>query len=153
MSEPATITFFVTGEPRTWKRPRFNRKTGAVFNAAQDRTWRDSIWGQAMPHKPELPWSAPLRVRLEFYLPIPKSWPAWKREFYQGEIAVKRTDIDNLAKAVLDALTGTFFRDDSQVADLRVMRRYELAEGPGVLVRIETLPVLPRTRKEAEAAA
>ncbi len=39
---------------------------------------------------------------------------------YQG--SRPHLDLDNLAKALLDALTGYVFFDDSQVADLRVRR-------------------------------
>ena len=45
-------------------------------------------------------------------------------------------DLDNLAKAVLDSLTGNVFEDDHQVARLLVERR--VGEREGIWVRSET---------------
>lgn len=46
-------------------------------------------------------------------------------------------DLDNLAKAILDSLTGNVFEDDHQVARLLVERR--VGEREGVWVRSEAL--------------
>lgn len=46
-------------------------------------------------------------------------------------------DLDNLAKAILDSLTGNVFEDDHQVARLLVERR--VGEREGVWVRSELL--------------
>jgi hypothetical protein len=46
-------------------------------------------------------------------------------------------DLDNLAKALLDAATGAAFHDDSQVARLLVERR--VGERERILMKIETM--------------
>lgn len=46
-------------------------------------------------------------------------------------------DLDNLAKALLDALTGNAFDDDSQVARLLVERR--VGEREGIWLRAQSL--------------
>ena len=46
-------------------------------------------------------------------------------------------DLDNLAKALLDSLTGYVFEDDHQVARLLVERR--LGEREGIFMRVEVL--------------
>ncbi|MEO1015487.1 MAG: RusA family crossover junction endodeoxyribonuclease [Pseudomonadota bacterium] len=46
-------------------------------------------------------------------------------------------DLDNLAKALLDSVTGNVFEDDHQVARLLVERRQ--AEREGVWMRVEAL--------------
>jgi Holliday junction resolvase RusA-like endonuclease len=38
--------------------------------------------------------------------------------------AVGRVDVDNIAKGALDALNGVLWKDDAQVADLRVRKVY-----------------------------
>jgi crossover junction endodeoxyribonuclease RusA len=41
----------------------------------------------------------------------------------------KRPDIDKLARAVLDALTGIAYEDDSQVCGLNLVKAYSTVEG------------------------
>lgn len=53
----------------------------------------------------------PGSVRLKFTLPIPKSWSAGNAADALGGAHTQRPDIDNLIKAVLDALCA----DDSYV--------------------------------------
>jgi len=48
-------------------------------------------------------------------------------------------DLDNLAKALLDSVTGNVFVDDHQVARLLVERRAGTREG--IYMRVEALPV------------
>lgn len=48
-------------------------------------------------------------------------------------------DIDNAAKAVLDALNGIAFEDDRQVSDLHIVRHVR-SDGDRVGVRIEETP-------------
>jgi Holliday junction resolvase RusA-like endonuclease len=54
------------------------------------------------------------RVGLIFYIPMPKSWSKKKREQMLGKPHKQRPDIDNLAKAFLDAL----LKEDSYVYSL-----------------------------------
>jgi crossover junction endodeoxyribonuclease RusA len=49
-------------------------------------------------------------------------------------VPASRPDIDKLARAVLDALTGVAFRDDSQVAKLDLLKLWVDAIPPGVQV-------------------
>ena len=72
----------------------------------------------------------------------------WRGKPMQGEVAVllvlhppdrRRRDLDNLLKAVLDALVHAgVLQDDSQVAELHAVRREARRPG-GVLVRVEEL--------------
>jgi len=54
--------------------------------------------------------------------------------------AVKRPDIDKIARACLDAITGIAICDDSQVVTLRATKRIaELGERPGVVIEVTHL--------------
>ena len=53
----------------------------------------------------------PVHLRMEFTRPLPKSYPK-KRN---GEQDTAKPDADNMAKSVMDALTGVAWRDDCQV--------------------------------------
>lgn len=65
-------------------------------------------------------------VRLLFRLPKPK--------VTANDMPVTRPDIDKLARAVLDAMTGPIIADDSQVVRLLVTKCYDL--NPGVVVDV-----------------
>lgn len=59
-------------------------------------------------------------------MPIPKSTPKSRKEaMFEGIIKhTKRPDVDNMAKAVLDALNGIAWEDDSQIARLSITKEY-----------------------------
>lgn len=63
-----------------------------------------------------------VRVSVDFHLPRPVS--AKKRRHM-----VVKPDIDKLARAVLDAITGLMFEDDSQVISLQA-GKYYIDDGP-----------------------
>lgn len=52
--------------------------------------------------------------------------------------ATNKPDVDKLARAVLDALTGVVYLDDKQIVDLRAAKRWTstLSEGPRISVDI-----------------
>jgi len=73
----------------------------------------------------------PVSVSLAFTLPKPKSAPKRTRTW-----PTKRPDLDKLVRAVLDALTGTIFHDDSQVIQLTASKDFGT---PGVTVRVKEI--------------
>ena len=78
-----------------------------------------------------------LLVRIQAFYEPPKSVSKKKRsEMLGGKILpAKKPDIDNVVKAVLDALNGiSFYRDDAQVIELHVRKSY--SEKPRVEVCI-----------------
>lgn len=76
--------------------------------------------------------TGPVRVTIRASLPLPKSRP--KR--VESEPCTVKPDIDNVAKAVLDALNGIAYEDDSQVVDLRVTKE-DRTRGVGPCTRVE----------------
>lgn len=101
-----------------------------VYDPEASRDWKRTVAAQVLPHKPEAPVAeAPLEVRLLFHLPRPQSLPKRVRHH------IRKPDIDNLAKAVKDALRGIVYRDDSQVVDLHVRKVY--GTSPGVEIRVD----------------
>ena len=50
-----------------------------------------------------------------------------KRRIAEGEIKhTKRPDVDNCAKAILDALNEVAYRDDSQIVESRITKHYAI---------------------------
>lgn len=94
--------------------------------------WRTVVaWSAAQAYR-DAPLDGPLAVVVEFVMPRPAGCP--KRS---TPPAVKRPDVDKLARAVLDALSGVVWRDDSQIVDLHPTKRIaELNEQPGAHIRV-----------------
>jgi len=127
------ITFFVPGSPRPQgsKRAFTNPKTGGVIltesAGAPLKDWRTSVAVVAQSHF-DTPRTDPVVVSIRFVLRRPKTLP--KRVQHH----VKRPDIDKLARAVLDALTGTAIHDDSQVYCLDLTKAYWATTGAHISI-------------------
>lgn len=134
-----------------------------VFNGVlvegNDRTlrpWRGNIAGEARAAMGELTTTAePVFVMLGFLFARPRSHYGTGRNasiLKASAPAYKSTkpDVDKLARAVLDALTGIVFVDDSQVASLTAWKDFG---PPGVSIRVEFADVFALTGIEGNAAA
>ena len=121
----------VYGFPIAQGRPRAVRVGGGirVYDPETSRDWKRTVQGQLLAVKPPVLLAGPLRVSLYFFLPRPKSAP--KRVIY----VTTRPDVENLAKACLDAMTGLIYVDDRQIVDLHVTKEY--SPEPGVLICVE----------------
>jgi Holliday junction resolvase RusA-like endonuclease len=68
-----------------------------------------------------------------FYLPRPKT--VQDRKF-----PTVTPDVDKLARAVLDSLSGVVYTDDARVVRLTAYKLYADHRGSGALIRVNTLP-------------
>lgn len=80
----------------------------------------------------------PLTLTAVFHLPKPSSAPKWKL-WARG-----RPDVDKLARAVLDALTGVLWVDDSRVVSLHVQKPYAIDGPPRAEIVVERLGAIER---------
>ena len=129
-----TIAFTVPGKPAPQGSKRHVGRGMMVESSKELGPWRERVAlcaHNAMCGRSLL--DGAVRVRLDLTLPRPKSAP--KRS---TPPAVKRPDVDKLARAILDAITGIIVRDDSQIVDLHATKRLaELGETPGVAITVE----------------
>lgn len=133
------LAFSLNGEPRGKGRPRVDTR-GAfprIHTDSKTAKYERSVAKAAMAQMVgRAPLQGPLSVSLRFRMPIAKS--ATKRAkaaMAAGEIAHQgRPDLDNMAKAIFDALNGVVFVDDSQIVRSFCTKLY--AEQPGVDVRV-----------------
>ena len=97
------------------------------------KAWRDRVAEVCSKSMECVDKETPVFLRMSFVLPRPKSV---KRRY----ITV-RPDLDKLARAVNDALTGIAFVDDSQVVLLSCSKRYSDSDvdKPGVYIHVMTL--------------
>lgn len=81
----------------------------------------------------------PLRVILTAqFEPIKSASNKSKAKMVSGLILPnKKPDADNIAKCILDGLNGVAYEDDSQVCDLRVIKKY--GDVAKVIVNIEKI--------------
>ena|ERR1051326_3945821 len=131
------IRFTVAGHPAPQGSKRaFATKAGIrlVESSRRVTAWRDLIANVSQPHAPDQPYTGPIRVHLDFRLPVPNSAPKRRRLW-----ATKRPDIDKLVRACLDALTGIMWRDDSQIVRLTVTKDLAYEQPIGVSIAIEDL--------------
>jgi Holliday junction resolvase RusA-like endonuclease len=69
----------------------------------------------------------PMSLRVVAHHTIPVSWSKRKQmAALQGDLIPGKPDLDNVAKAVLDALNGVIYADDKQVIKLVAEKRYSL---------------------------
>lgn len=123
------ITFSVPGIPVPKGRPRFSISNGFVrahtpaITVNYETLVRLSAQ-RAMLGRPPL--SGPVRLSIQIVLPVPTSWSKEKqRKALAGEVMpTKKPDMDNVVKALLDGMNSVVFRDDSNVVDLNVSKRY-----------------------------
>lgn len=122
------VQFIVPGEPQGKGRPRFGN--GRTYTPAKTIAYEKLIAGkaaEAMRYFPDGVTALPVRVRVDAYKGIPKSWTRAKRlRAMDGQEIPGKPDLDNVAKAVLDALNGVVYADDVQVTRLLVTKQYSL---------------------------
>lgn len=137
--EPMITCFLIPGKPQGKARPRFNTTTKAVHTPRATKQYEDTVrWAYiSATDAAERQHSGAVYVEIDAVFPIPKSWnKTMKRKAATGVIYPEvKPDTDNIAKAVLDALNGLAYKDDSQVVALVVYKRY--GEIGHVAVKIE----------------
>lgn len=124
------------GIPVPQARSRFSTLGGVVhsYDTKKCRMYKDLVKVYALEAKKQSKnedWvdvmvGVPLSMALQLLMPIPARWnKADKASALRGDIApLSRPDIDNLVKTYLDALTGVFYKDDSQVVSVHAIKRY-----------------------------
>ena len=65
-----------------------------------------------------------LVIAMAFTMPIPQSYSNKKKKELEGQPHTKKPDLDNLVKAVLDALNGVAYMDDSRISNINASKEY-----------------------------
>jgi len=80
-----------------------------------------------------------IEMRIMAFFEPPKSASKVKRvQMIYGLIhPIKKPDADNIAKIIADSLNHLAYRDDSQIVEMAVQKRY--AETPYVYVQIRSI--------------
>ena len=133
----------IPGPPVPKARPRLGKH--GTYTPPKTKAWgTKAAWLLKAAHKGER-LTGPVVVEVRFVLPLPKSRPddiakdTWARLHTTPDITVIRgmgPDIDNLAKAILDALNHSgVWVDDRQVVELHACKFYGATPHTSVRVR------------------
>lgn len=148
---PVFVAFEITGKPGHKGRhrsrivfPADRKKPPFVHHYADPETEKyEALLAEvgALHMRGRAPSEQPLAILVHAFCRVPDSWSRREREqAIAGAIRpTSRPDSDNYLKVVQDALNGVCYRDDSQIVDARVIKRYD--ERPGM--RIELREFLP----------
>ena len=136
-----SLTFHVDVNPVPKGRPRFSKVGGFMRSYTPKKTsdYETEVRTQAQAVMTREPLETPLAVYLYFRLPIPRSYTKKRQEacLNGSERPIKKPDIDNLAKSVLDGLNGVVWHDDSQIVSLHLTKVYARNPGIDLLIREE----------------
>lgn len=132
--------FSIPGTPVPKGRARMTVRNGQARAYTPDKTVRFENLvahaGQQAIGPGGAPAECAVKLVLDVYLPIPKSWSQKKQD--NAALGVLRPcgrpDVDNYCKSVMDGLNGIVFRDDSQVTTLTASKRYSITPRVDVLV-------------------
>lgn len=138
------LAFFVEGKPIAKARPRFRRDSQGrpmTYTPKTTKEWEETIaWiGRSKINSLDqrgetikLPFEYRVMASLTFYLPRPKSMPKYRTW------NVKKPDLDNLSKSVLDGIEKMgLIKNDNLVTDLVLAKRYaDSSVPPGVRIEL-----------------
>lgn len=128
----------VPGKPQAKQRPRVTR-SGFAFTPKETVMYENLVKVEFERQGGQMLHNGAIRATINNYFPVPKS--ASKKAqalMLEGKIPyTKKSDCDNLAKSVLDALNGIAYHDDAQVSELHVTKGY--AETPRVEIILEEI--------------
>ena len=134
-----SIVFDVPLEPKGKGRPRFSRH-GKFTKVYTDQATLDYETAIQLYASKAMGASKPLETHVSVYLyirtPIPQSYSKKRTEacLSGSERPAKKPDIDNVAKAFLDAMNGIVYLDDTQVVELNIKKVYSAVAGVDVRI-------------------
>ena len=133
-----TVRFEVSGEPRGKGRPRFTRD-GHTYTDRETVAYERKIAAcyRAAYKGYFFPPTAILSLDVTIILPIPQS-ASKVRQAAMAErriLPTRKPDVDNVFKAVLDALNGVAYKDDARVQVLSGRKYYGRTPGLEIEIR------------------
>lgn len=128
----STISLRIIGKPVPKGRPRVT-KSGITYTPKPTKEWQKSIQWQAKKLAPPKLWTGAIRADREYIMPRPRCHE-------NTQYHTKYPDIDNLDKALFDALQGIFFVGDQQICmGIHTKRYTNPGEEPGIITTFTLL--------------
>jgi len=141
------------GVVKAKERPR-SGKGGRMYTPTETRKFEAAVYKWAKAEWDRKPLIYPIRVELTIF---ELGDDQQENDSTLGLIYNEKGDIDNLAKSVLDGMNGVVYKDDKQIVDLDLTRRFSMEPGFNVVVTRAGLTKMEyknfckrRARREAE---
>ena len=134
------IMFTIYGEPVPKGRPRFSTrgKFPVAYTPEKTKNYESDV---GMMAKAAMGASEPLEGALEAFIyvtfPVPASYSKKRTEacLSDSEKHIKKPDLDNVVKAVLDGMSDIVFLSDSQITSIHATKVYGEVAKVEVMVR------------------
>lgn len=123
--------FEVPGKITGKGRPRVNTSTAIAYTPVKTKEYEELIKQYfIIKYRAIKPLEGRLSVTIKAHFSIPKNTnKSNTEEMLNNKISpVKKPDIDNIAKIVLDALNKLAFKDDNQITKLNIEKIYSKEE-------------------------
>ena len=145
MSDLYEIHFFVSCKIVGKQRPKFRRYKSkgkefiGTYTPAKTQSFEKLIADEYRQRYTEMAFpdaDTPLQISMSFVFAMPKSWSEKKRVIMAGRPCMKKPDLDNCMKSVMDGLSGVAYPDDKQITDDGgTMKRWGTVEGVSITIR------------------
>lgn len=135
------IEFTIPGKVQPQERPRFSK--WGTYDAPKSKAYKEYVKSVAHINKPPELLKGALIVELDVYIEAPEKFKKELKRPKKDGLYVcdlrptHLMDPDNLAKGLLDGMTGIIWKDDGQIVELVVRKFYGLE--PRAVVRIISL--------------
>ena len=110
------------------QRPRYSSRAHRMYTPTKTSTFEEKVkWVFKSKYNIETqPSTKEFKVMITAYFkPAESLSKKKKQELIDGEFGfLHKPDLDNIAKAILDSLNGLAYKDDSQVANLVLFKKY-----------------------------
>lgn len=136
------FVFELHGPPIPQKQTRFAR--GFAYDPSKKD--KSMLQWQIKAYAPKDPLLGPIKLDLTFYFSPPKSTSGIRRRQMLNQVIhhTKKPDADNCAYLITNAMKEIFYRDDSQIIDLSIHKRY--GEEPKTVVKVIPIEEIAPTR-------
>ena len=129
--------FEVPGKITGKGRPRVNTITCTAYTPTKTKEYEDLVKQYfVIKYRGAKPLEGRIKISIKAYFAIPKNTSkVQKQEMLEGNLSpVKKPDIDNIAKIVLDSLNKLAFKDDNQITKLCIEKIYAEEEKVSVVI-------------------
>lgn len=126
MSKRSNKTYIIVGEPVAKATPAYNRYGGTYGKSAKKQKAYEKKIADALKAQDAEYTEKAIYVKIRIYKSYLKSWT--KKQLADAKagrlLAVKRPDVDNYVKSIMDGAEGILFKDDSQMVHLDATKEY-----------------------------